>query len=161
MELSPSIFTHQIKQSSIGTPTVWSGMTGISWSSIRRSAESWIQTGEVPGTRTCWDHPAGKQLCKEGPVVVVETTLDTSQHCTLATKKAKVFLPAVGKAADWGRWSFPLFSVLLRLNLENYWDPSRRETWAYWKQANGGSPSTSLVRRGWEGWSCSGWRRGD
>ena len=43
---------------------------------------------------------------------------------------------------------------------------STRETWTYWRESNKGPPrwwrdwSTSPVRRGWESWDCSAWRRG-
>lgn len=59
------------------------GLTGTSWS-LMRSVESWTWGRTAPGSSTGWEHPAGKQLCRNGP----QSTLNMRQQCALAAKKA-------------------------------------------------------------------------
>lgn len=44
-------------------------VTGISWSSTRRSAKLLFWGGTSPSTRTCWGHSPGKQLDRKEPRV--------------------------------------------------------------------------------------------
>ena len=87
----------------------------------------------------------GKQLCRKGPGVLMDTTLARSQQSALAAKKREDVLGCIKKGVirKWRKVVLPLYSVLARIHLEHcihYWVHSARETWIYWRESNGGPP---------------------
>ncbi|KAK4827371.1 hypothetical protein QYF61_017309 [Mycteria americana] len=67
------------------------------------------------------DHPAGKHVCKKGPGVLLDTELNMSQQCALATKKDNSVVDCIRKnvASKWRETHSRTFTSSLNCGTQN------------------------------------------
>jgi len=81
--------------------------------------------------QTLGGHPAGKQPCRKGPGVLVDTKMNTNQQCALVPKRSNANLGCImlSTASNLREVILPLCSALVRPHLECYvqfWAPCYR-----------------------------------
>lgn len=95
------------------------GLTWFPWSSTRRAEFStWGRTAPEPAT--CWEQPAGKQLCRNGLRAPGEHSDEQSQQFTLAARETNSVVSCVQQstASRLREVILPLHSALMKTPLE-------------------------------------------
>ena len=140
-----------------------------SWSLTRLSAWSCTWFEEIPSTNTGWAEKRLVAALRRRTQLCCLTRRSAWPHNMCSQPRRPTVSWAASKAA-WpagrGRW----FCTLLWWDLtqspaSSYGAPSTRRTWTCWSGSRGVPQrwskgwNTSPMRKGWESWGCSAWRR--
>jgi len=153
-----------------GTSTKWRNGLTEAWQISTKGNANPCTWGEMtPCTSTGRSPPAGKQLCRKGPVGPGEHQVAHKPEMWPAAKQAKSILGCIRQSmvSKSREMILPLYSALVR----NIWSsgsgaelPSRRKPGTYWTKSSTGSQrwlrawSILYMRRRRESWDCSAWR---